>query len=162
MGIGGIVVTGVADNFQNTPFYKAAASCLPVSLPNIFPYRQQDSTWKLPLTSLNQTKQLYQSNCLLLKLYTSELSVIVYSPISSSPRSFFQTGEDSVLVPFAYRIAMDLGPFLPAATDDTLGLVLQTLSAVVGVDKGRWITPELASSMIHAVLEIWRKNNRGI
>lgn len=138
------------------------ASCFPVNSPNIFPYRQQDSIWKLPSASLNQMKQLYQSNCLLLKLYTSELSVIVYSPISSSPGSFFQTGEDSVLVPFAYRIAMDLGPFLPAATDDTLGLVLQTLSAVVGVDKGRWITPELASSMIYAILEVWHKNNRGI
>jgi len=107
-------------------------------------------------------KQLYQSNCLLSKLYTSELSVIVFAPISSSLESFFQTGEDSALVPFAYRIAMVLGPFLPAATDDTLGLVLQTLSVVVGVDKGRWITPELASSMIYSILEVWRKNNRGI
>jgi len=89
-------------------------------------------------------------------------SLIVFFPTFSSPGSFFQAGEDSALVPFAYRIAMDLGPFLPAATDDTLGLVLETLSVVVEVDKGTWITPELASSMIHAILEVWHKNNRGI
>jgi len=47
-------------------------------------------------------------------------------------------------------------------SDDTLSLVLETLSVVVQVDKGSWITTELANSLTLAVLEVWNKNNKGI
>ena len=47
-------------------------------------------------------------------------------------------------------------------SDDTLSLVLETLSVVVQVDKGNWITTELASSLVVAVLEVWHKNNKGV
>ncbi|KAF5352862.1 hypothetical protein D9756_006082 [Leucocoprinus leucothites] len=91
---------------------------------------------------------------------SSEAGVPVKISAIKAVHNFFQGGEDGALVPFAPRIAKDLGPFLPAATEDTLGLVLETLSVVVEVDKGTWITPELASSLIHAILDVWHKNNR--
>lgn len=75
--------------------------------------------------------------------------------------SFFQSGDDNALAPFAPRIAKDLGPFLPVASEDTLGLVLETLSVIVEVDKGRWVTADLAISLVEAVLAVWHKNNRG-
>ncbi|KII94307.1 hypothetical protein PLICRDRAFT_50286 [Plicaturopsis crispa FD-325 SS-3] len=72
--------------------------------------------------------------------------------------NFCQGGEDSALVPFVPRIAKDLGPFLMATSDDTLGLVLDTLSVVVEVDGSKWITADLANSLVLAVLEVWTKN----
>ena len=46
-------------------------------------------------------------------------------------------------------------------TEDTLSLVLETLSVVVEVDESKWLTPELANSLVLAVLEVWTKNNKG-
>lgn len=59
------------------------------------------------------------------------------------------------------RIAKDLGPFLLVTTEDTLSLVLETLSVVVEVDESKWLTPELANSLVLAVLDVWAKNNKG-
>jgi hypothetical protein len=64
-------------------------------------------------------------------------------------------------MPFAPRIAKDLGPFLLATTEDTLSLVLETLSVVVEVGRSTWLTPDLANSLVLAVLEVWTKNNKG-
>lgn len=75
--------------------------------------------------------------------------------------SFCQGGEDSALIPFASRITRDLGPFLLITSDDTLSLVLETLSVVLEVDQGQWLTPELARSLVSASLEVWSKNNKG-
>ncbi|TFK42052.1 armadillo-type protein [Crucibulum laeve] len=74
--------------------------------------------------------------------------------------NFYQGGEDSALLPFAPRIAKDLGPFLLVTSDDTLSLVLETLSVVVEVNQGKWLTPELADSLVLAELEVWHKNNK--
>ncbi|KAJ7610789.1 armadillo-type protein [Roridomyces roridus] len=74
--------------------------------------------------------------------------------------NFFQGGDASALSPFAPRIAKDLGPFLLVTSDDTLSLVLETLSAVLQVDKGSWLTIELANSLVLAILEVWTKNNK--
>lgn len=59
------------------------------------------------------------------------------------------------------RIAQDLGPFLLVTTEDTLSLVLETMSVVLDVDKGQWLTTDLANSLVLAVLEVWAKNNKG-
>lgn len=76
--------------------------------------------------------------------------------------SFCQGGEDSALIPFVPRIAKDLGPFLLVTSEDTLSLVLETLAVVIDVDHGNWLIPELALSLVNAVLEVWSKNNKGI
>lgn len=61
----------------------------------------------------------------------------------------------------APRIAQDIGPFLLVTTEDTLSLVLDTLSVVVETDKAKWMTTDLASSLVGAILEVWTKFNRG-
>ncbi|KAF5345146.1 hypothetical protein D9758_009691 [Tetrapyrgos nigripes] len=74
--------------------------------------------------------------------------------------NFASNSPDSALTPFIPRIAKDLGPFLSVTSEDTLSLVLETLAVVVEVDKGRWLTPELASGLVVETLEVWVKNNR--
>ena len=59
------------------------------------------------------------------------------------------------------RIAQDLGPFLLVTTEDTLSLVLETMSVVLDVDNGHWLTTDLANSLVLAVLQVWAKNNKG-
>jgi hypothetical protein len=65
------------------------------------------------------------------------------------------------LTPFMPRIAKDLGPFLLVTSEDTLSLVLDTLSVVVDVGGGSWLPPDLANSIVIAVLDVWAKNNKG-
>ncbi|RXW18578.1 hypothetical protein EST38_g7277 [Candolleomyces aberdarensis] len=75
-------------------------------------------------------------------------------------QNFYEGGDEDVLAPFAPRIARDLGPFLGLTSEDTLTLVLETLSVVLGVNFGQWLTPELASALAIACLEVWHKNNK--
>jgi hypothetical protein len=76
--------------------------------------------------------------------------------------NFYQGSEDSAtLIPLAPRIAGDLYPFLSITTDDTFTLVLETIGAVLDVEEGSWLTPELASSLVSSILDIWQKNARG-
>ncbi|PAV22617.1 ARM repeat-containing [Pyrrhoderma noxium] len=73
----------------------------------------------------------------------------------------FATGmDDSILVPFAFRITKDLGPFLLATTEDTLSLVLETLSSVLDIGKSSWVTAELAEQIVAATLQVWINNNK--
>ncbi|KAJ7109870.1 armadillo-type protein [Mycena epipterygia] len=90
----------------------------------------------------------------------SEAGVPVKISAVRAIHNFFQGGDGSTLSPFAPRIAKDLGPFLLMTSDDTLSLVLETLSVVVQVDKGNWLTTELADSLVLAILEVWTKNNK--
>ncbi|KAJ7161233.1 armadillo-type protein [Mycena crocata] len=90
----------------------------------------------------------------------SEAGVPIKISAVRAIHNFFQGGDASTLSPFASRIAKDLGPFLLMTSDDTLSLVLETLSVVVQVDQGSWLTIELADSLVVAILEVWTKNNK--
>lgn len=68
---------------------------------------------------------------------------------------------DSLLVSVAPRIAQDIGPLLLVTSEDTLTLVLETLSVVVDIEKAKWVTVELAHSIVEAVLQVWVKFNKG-
>ncbi|KAG7100000.1 hypothetical protein E1B28_001788 [Marasmius oreades] len=74
--------------------------------------------------------------------------------------NFCLGSDDSALTPFVPRIAKDLGPFLLATSEDTLSLVLETLAVVLDVDDGKWMTPDLATSLVAATLNVWSKNNK--
>ncbi|CAK5264338.1 unnamed protein product, partial [Mycena citricolor] len=89
----------------------------------------------------------------------SEASVPVKISAVRAIYNFFQGGDGFTLAPFASRIAKDLGPFLLATSEDTLSLVLETLSVVVSIDKGSWITTDVASALVAVILEVWTKNN---
>ncbi|EPQ60043.1 ARM repeat-containing protein [Gloeophyllum trabeum ATCC 11539] len=73
-------------------------------------------------------------------------------------QNFCQGMEASIIIPFAPRIAADLGPFLLMTSEDTLSLVLDTVSVVLDIDDGKWLSVELASSLTSAVLDVWSKN----
>jgi hypothetical protein len=47
------------------------------------------------------------------------------------------------------------------ASEDTLTLVLETLGVILEVDEGKWLTPDLAASLVEASLDVWSKNNKG-
>ncbi|KAF8634940.1 hypothetical protein AX15_000671 [Amanita polypyramis BW_CC] len=72
--------------------------------------------------------------------------------------NFCDEGEDVAVVPFAVRIAQVLGPFLLTTSEDTLLLVLETISAVLRIDKGSWLGAELTASLVLATLDVWNKN----
>ncbi|KAG2358745.1 ARM repeat-containing protein [Suillus spraguei] len=74
--------------------------------------------------------------------------------------NFCEGAEDSAITPFVSRIAQDLGPFLLITTEDTLSLVLETMSVVLDVNRGQWLTTDLSNSLVLAVLEVWAKNNK--
>ncbi|KAI6163683.1 armadillo-type protein [Pisolithus thermaeus] len=74
--------------------------------------------------------------------------------------NFCEGAEDSAVRPFAPRITQDLGPFLLVTTEDTLSLVLEAMSVVLEVDKGSWLSQDLANTLVIAVLEVWAKNNK--
>ncbi|KAG9313899.1 armadillo-type protein [Chiua virens] len=74
--------------------------------------------------------------------------------------NFCQGADDSALKPYVARIAQDLGPFLLLTTEDTLSLVLSTMSVVLEVDRASWLTTDLANSLVLATLEVWAKNNK--
>ncbi|KAI9510750.1 ARM repeat-containing protein [Russula earlei] len=56
------------------------------------------------------------------------------------------------------RIIRDLGPFLLETSEDTLSLVLETVSVLSAVAKGSWFTTDLAIALTAALLDIWPKN----
>ena len=55
----------------------------------------------------------------------------------------------------------NLGPFLLQTTEDTLSLVLETLSETVQIDGGKWLTVPLAEDLVAALLDVWTKNIKG-
>jgi len=59
------------------------------------------------------------------------------------------------------RIIRDLGPFLLETSEDTLSLVLETVSVLSGVGKGSWFTSDLALALATALLDVWPKNIKG-
>ncbi|KAF8870248.1 ARM repeat-containing protein [Mucidula mucida] len=74
--------------------------------------------------------------------------------------NFCNGTDDAALTPFMARIARDMGPFIMQTSEDTLSLVLETLSVIVAVDKGTWMTSDLAHALVHAILDVWAKNNK--
>ncbi|KAI9453938.1 hypothetical protein F5148DRAFT_451505 [Russula earlei] len=60
------------------------------------------------------------------------------------------------------RIIRDLGPFLLETSEDTLSLVLETVSVLSAVAKGSWFTTDLAVALAAALLDIWPKNMKDL
>ena len=65
------------------------------------------------------------------------------------------------MLPVAPRIVKDIGPLLILTSEDTLTLLLETFSAIIEVDGGKWITPDLAETLTSAMLQVWTQNNKG-
>jgi hypothetical protein len=48
-----------------------------------------------------------------------------------------------------------------ATTEDTLLLVLETMSVCIEIDGGSWLTSDLAKAVTTAALQVWSKTNKG-
>ncbi|KAI0829067.1 ARM repeat-containing protein [Trametes gibbosa] len=93
-------------------------------------------------------------------LEATEAGIPVKVSAVKAIHNFCQNIDDAVAVLMAPRIAKDIGPFLPVTSEDTLTLVLETLAVVVQIDEGKWITEDLARSIVVAILDVWMKNNK--
>jgi importin-9 len=49
-----------------------------------------------------------------------------------------------------------------ATSEDTLLLVLETISVGIEIESGKWLTTELARDLTIALLEVWGKTNKGM
>jgi hypothetical protein len=68
---------------------------------------------------------------------------------------------DESVVGIAPQIIQDLAPFLLVTAEETLALVLETLTVLLKVEKGHWLTSDLAASLTAALLDVWQKNVKG-
>ncbi|CAL1694900.1 unnamed protein product [Somion occarium] len=75
-------------------------------------------------------------------------------------QNFYQHITASNKQALAPRVVQDLQPFVTQTSEDTLSLVLETLSFVLLVNDGAWITPEIASSLLVSLMEVWTKFNK--
>ncbi|KAG6896763.1 hypothetical protein C0992_006277, partial [Termitomyces sp. T32_za158] len=74
--------------------------------------------------------------------------------------NFFQGDAKPSVSALAPRVTKSLGPFLFITSEDTLSLVLETLSVILEVEQAKWLTAEMAESLVVALLEVWNKNNK--
>jgi hypothetical protein len=69
--------------------------------------------------------------------------------------------ETAELDSYASRILADLAPFLASTSEDTLALIVETLTVTVKINLGSWLTSEPTRLLTRAVLEAWRRNSEG-
>lgn len=70
--------------------------------------------------------------------------------------------DSSELAPYAPRILADLVPFLASTSEDTLALIVETLTVTVKINLGSWLTTDATRALTRVVvLEAWRKNSKG-
>ncbi|KAG8810837.1 hypothetical protein FRC17_002742, partial [Serendipita sp. 399] len=73
-------------------------------------------------------------------------------------RNFCSIPDDKPIAPLGPRIIAALAPFMETVTEDSLALVLEALSTVTQVDNGKWLTPELATSIVGVLLKTYARN----
>ncbi|CCL98539.1 uncharacterized protein FIBRA_00538 [Fibroporia radiculosa] len=93
-------------------------------------------------------------------LEASEANVPIKVSAVRAVHNFCKEIDGQLLVSVAPRIAKAVGPFLSVTSDDTLSLVLEALSVIVEIDDGKWMTTDLADSLVGAVLDVWMRNNK--
>ena len=76
--------------------------------------------------------------------------------------SFCSVPEDKPIAPLAPRIVAALAPFMSSVTEDSLALVLEALSTVTQVDEGKWLTPDLATTLVGMLLATYQRNVNGL
>ncbi|PVG01815.1 ARM repeat-containing protein [Serendipita vermifera] len=73
-------------------------------------------------------------------------------------RNFCSVPDDTTIAPLAPRIVGILAPFMSTVTEDSLALVLEALSTVTQVDDGKWLTPDLATTIVNMLLTTYQRN----
>lgn len=69
--------------------------------------------------------------------------------------------ENAELDSYAPRILADLTPFLASTSEDTLALIVETITVTVKINLGSWLTSDATRLLTRAILEAWRRNSKG-
>ncbi|KAH7105023.1 ARM repeat-containing protein [Auriculariales sp. MPI-PUGE-AT-0066] len=83
--------------------------------------------------------------------------VVIKISAVKAVKNFCQNISDPSIAVIAPRLLKALGPFF-SSSEDTLSLTIETLVAVLELDGGKWLTPDLASMLANALLDVWAKN----
>ena len=78
----------------------------------------------------------------------------------AGPR-FCKNCAETEVAPRAPRICKSIESFIPITASDTLTLVLDALSTLLLVQRGTWLTVDLAEALVPAVLNVWAKGAQG-
>ncbi|CUA67452.1 Importin-9 [Rhizoctonia solani] len=73
-------------------------------------------------------------------------------------RNFISHISGEAMAGVAPRILQDLAPLLLITAEETLALVMETLSVLLKVEGGKWLTADHAGSLTVALLDVWRNN----
>jgi len=82
-------------------------------------------------------------------------------PLLSFRFSFCRRMETAELDSYASRILADLTPFLTSTSEDTLALIVETLTVTVKINLGSWLNSDATRLLTRAILEAWRRNSKG-
>ncbi|CAE6488834.1 unnamed protein product [Rhizoctonia solani] len=88
----------------------------------------------------------------------SEASAPVKVSAVKAIRNFISHISGEAMAGVAPRILQDLAPLLLITVEETLALVMETLSVLLKVERGKWLTADHAGSLTTALLDVWRKN----
>ncbi|KAF8753686.1 ARM repeat-containing protein [Rhizoctonia solani] len=88
----------------------------------------------------------------------SETSAPVKLSAVKAIRNFISHIPGDAMAQVAPRVLQDLAPLLLVTVEETLALVMETLSVLLKVEGGKWLTADHATSLTTALLDVWRKN----
>ncbi|CAE7208239.1 unnamed protein product [Rhizoctonia solani] len=88
----------------------------------------------------------------------SEASAPVKVSAVKAIRNFISHISEEAMTGVAPRILQDLAPLLLITAEETLALVMETLSVLLKIGGGKWLTADHAGSLTTALLDVWRKN----
>ncbi|CAE6421477.1 unnamed protein product [Rhizoctonia solani] len=88
----------------------------------------------------------------------SETSAPVKLSAVKAIRNFISHISGDAMAQVAPRILQDLAPLLLVTAEETLALIMETLSVLLKVEGGKWLTADHAGSLTTALLDVWRNN----
>ncbi|EUC67058.1 importin [Rhizoctonia solani AG-3 Rhs1AP] len=88
----------------------------------------------------------------------SEASAPVKISAVKAIRNFISHISGEAMAGVAPRILQDLAPLLLITVEETLALVMETLSVLLKVEGGKWLAADHAASLTTALLDVWRNN----
>ncbi|KIP03840.1 hypothetical protein PHLGIDRAFT_31632 [Phlebiopsis gigantea 11061_1 CR5-6] len=90
-------------------------------------------------------------------LEAKDVSIPVKVSSIRAVQGFCKNCAETEVVPRAPRICKSIESFIPITASDTLTLVLDALSTLLLVQRGTWLTVELAEALVPSVLNVWAK-----
>ncbi|KAJ3527044.1 hypothetical protein NM688_g8180 [Phlebia brevispora] len=94
-------------------------------------------------------------------LEANAVTIPVKASAIEATKGFITKCPETTIAPHAQRICKCIVGFMQICTADTLSMVLETLSRLLSIQQGRWLTPELAQALLPTTLDVWQKSAAG-